>query len=279
MILLASALTAACLAALLLAGTRPFFARELFMRGNYRGSRLPTAVGLLVPLATAGVLAAAAVVSTLGWDAHPGSLRSLELTVTAVLGFGLLGLLDDLAVDRGSSGYRGHLAALGQGDLSAGALKMLAGPVVAVVVVSPVSGGSFWSLVIDGAVVALAANLANLFDRAPGRVSKLALAAALVIVVASAASPAVAGSAAVAGAVVVLIGGDLRERFMLGDAGANPIGAALGLAVVLAFEPAVRNWVGVGLLFLNLVSEWVSFSSIIERIAPLRLLDRMGRPA
>ncbi len=64
---------------------------------------------------------------------------------------------------------------------------------------------------------------------------------------------------------------------MLGDAGANPLGATLGLATVLAVSPMTRNWVLVVLLALNLVSERVSFSRVIERVPPLRVIDRAGR--
>ncbi|MCZ7628431.1 MAG: hypothetical protein M5U19_04965 [Microthrixaceae bacterium] len=96
-------------------------------------------------LGVVAVLAAALVVSTLGWRAHHATLGSLRLTATACLGFGFLGLLDDLAIDHGTSGYRGHIEALRQGNLSAGALKMLIGPLVALVVVFPSSGGSFCS--------------------------------------------------------------------------------------------------------------------------------------
>ena len=80
-----------------------------------------------------------------------------------------------MAVDEDASGYRGHVAALARGRLTAGSLKMLAGPMVAVIVVAPVVDDSTVRLLLDGALVALAANLANLFDRAPGRVAKVAL--------------------------------------------------------------------------------------------------------
>jgi hypothetical protein len=85
------------------------------------------------------------------------------------------------------------------------------------------------------------------------------------------------GVAVVAGAVSVLLVPDLREQLMLGDAGANPIGAALGLGVVLTFSPTVRTVVLVVVLVLNLVSERVSFSSVIRSVAPLRVLDDLGR--
>lgn len=277
MILLAAFVASMCVAAGLMSGTRPFFARSTFTRRNYRGVELPTAVGLIVPLGVVAVLAAALVVSTLGWRAHHATLGSLRLTATACLGFGFLGLLDDLAIDHGTSGYRGHIEALRQGNLSAGALKMLIGPLVALVVVFPSSGGSFWQLIADGALVALAANLANLFDRAPGRVAKVFLGVTGVMIVVSALSPGLAGLCTVAGAAVVLLRPDLREQMMMGDAGANPLGAATGLATVLVFAPSVRVAVLVVLLALNLASEWVSFSQVIERTPPLRYMDRLGR--
>ena len=197
--------------------------------------------------------------------------------MTATVGFGLLGLLDDVAVDEGASGYRGHVAALVRGRLTAGSLKMVAGPAIAILVVAPVADDSAVRLLLDGAVVALAANLANLFDRAPGRVAKVSLAVAAVLVVTTAAAPELLGLAVVAGAAVALVVPDLRERMMLGDAGANPLGATLGLAAVLTSSPMTRNWVLVVLLALNLVSERVSFSRVIERVPPLRVIDRAGR--
>jgi UDP-N-acetylmuramyl pentapeptide phosphotransferase/UDP-N-acetylglucosamine-1-phosphate transferase len=64
---------------------------------------------------------------------------------------------------------------------------------------------------------------------------------------------------------------------MLGDAGANPLGAVMGLAVVLAAAPGVRDVVLVALVTLNVAGEVVSFSRVIELVPPLRVLDRAGR--
>jgi UDP-N-acetylmuramyl pentapeptide phosphotransferase/UDP-N-acetylglucosamine-1-phosphate transferase len=277
-ILLAGLALGAAAAIVLWAGMQPVFSRPMFLRSNYRGVELPTAVGLVVPIATVATSAALLVLTTLGWRPNEPALSALGLTVTATLGFGLLGLMDDLAVDEGASGYRGHVRALARGRLTAGSLKMVAGPAVAVIVVFPVSADSTVRLLLDGALVALAANLANLFDRAPGRVAKLSIVAAAALVAATAADPSTMGAVVVIGAVLALATGDLRERLMLGDAGANPVGAALGLAVVLSCAPVTRTWVMAVLLVLNLLSERVSFSSVIDRVGPLRALDRLGRP-
>ncbi len=277
MTLVAGAVLGATAALVIWVGMQPVFSRPVFTRQNYRGIRLPTAVGLVIPLATVATLAALTLLTTLGWRPDRPGLAALGATTTATLGFGLLGMLDDVAVDEGASGYRGHVAALARGRLTAGSLKMVAGPAVALIVVAPVSNDSAVRLVLDGALVALAANLANLFDRAPGRVAKVSLLAAAVLVAATAAAPTLLGVAVVAGAVVALAVPDLRERLMLGDAGANPVGAALGLGVVLSCDATTRNWVIAVLFALNLVSERVSFSAVIDRLAPLRMLDRLGR--
>ena len=85
------------------------------------------------------------------------------------------------------------------------------------------------------------------------------------------------GVAIVLGAAVGLLLFDLREQLMLGDAGSNVIGAAAGLGVVLTFGSAIRILVLIGLIALNIASERVSFSKVIDSIGPLRYLDRIGR--
>jgi UDP-N-acetylmuramyl pentapeptide phosphotransferase/UDP-N-acetylglucosamine-1-phosphate transferase len=64
---------------------------------------------------------------------------------------------------------------------------------------------------------------------------------------------------------------------MLGDTGANVLGATLALAVVLTTAPSTRTVVLVVVAALNLLSERVSFSRVIQRVAPLRWLDGLGR--
>jgi hypothetical protein len=91
--------------------------------------------------------------------------------------------------------------------------------------------------------------------------------------------PTTVALAAVAGASAVLLIGDLREEHMLGDTGANAIGAAVGIATVLEASPGARNVVMVVLLALTLLSEVVSLSTIIGRVPPLRALDGWGRQA
>lgn len=80
------------------------------------------------------------------------------------------------------------------------------------------------------------------------------------------------------GAAWGLLRAELNEELMLGDAGANPLGAAIGLAVVFTQSLGVRIGVLVLLLIMNLISERVSFTKVIRSVPPLRMLDDLGRP-
>jgi UDP-N-acetylmuramyl pentapeptide phosphotransferase/UDP-N-acetylglucosamine-1-phosphate transferase len=64
---------------------------------------------------------------------------------------------------------------------------------------------------------------------------------------------------------------------MLGDTGANALGGALGVGVVLTASDLALAIVLAALAAANVLSELVSFSRIIDAVPPLRALDRAGR--
>ncbi|HZL03019.1 MAG TPA: hypothetical protein VFC48_07830, partial [Cellulomonas sp.] len=70
---------------------------------------------------------------------------------------------------------------------------------------------------------------------------------------------------------------DLDERDMLGDGGANALGAALGAVVVLDAPRPVRLALLAGVIGLTLASEKVSFTEVIASTPGLRELDAWGR--
>jgi UDP-N-acetylmuramyl pentapeptide phosphotransferase/UDP-N-acetylglucosamine-1-phosphate transferase len=149
-------------------------------------------------------------------------------------------------------------------------------------------------------VIAGTANLLNLLDLRPGRAIKaylaLAIPAALVGsyylwrtwpisadsgltgAVPDVVWPFAAGVllTVVVGPALVVWPYDAGERGVLGDAGSNAMGALAGyvLALVLAVWPlAIVAFAVVGL---NLLSERVSFSDVIEGNRPLAWLDALG---
>jgi UDP-N-acetylmuramyl pentapeptide phosphotransferase/UDP-N-acetylglucosamine-1-phosphate transferase len=277
MIVAAAFAAGVALALGLWAMTSSAFAIPVFDRENFRGRRLPTAVGVLVALVAVVVDAGVALAQAAGAEPDDAAVAGLRLVTVAALGFALLGLLDDLGGAGESGGFRGHLRSLASGRLTTGAIKLFGGAAVGVVVVSVREPDSLGRLLADGALVALAANLGNLLDRAPGRTSKAALLALVVLVIGAGAEPVLAGVALVVGAGGGLLPADLGERLMLGDAGANVLGAALGLGVVLACAPVTRTVVLVVVALLNVASERVSFSRVIGAVPPLRVADRFGR--
>lgn len=254
---------------------RDTFATPLFLRTNVRGAEVPVAVGVLLPVVLVGAASLLILAETL--DLLDLDDEALRTSLLAATGFGLLGLLDDLGGDATSKGFAGHLRALGRRRLTTGAIKLFGGGAVAVLAASAASEGRVGRLLADAALIALAANLANLLDRAPGRVAKAALLAAVPIALVAGVDDRFVGPVVVLGATAALLVPDLREQLMLGDTGANVLGATLGLAVVMTAAPSTRSIVLVVVLVLNLLSERVSFSRVIERTPPLRALDRLGR--
>ena len=83
--------------------------------------------------------------------------------------------------------------------------------------------------------------------------------------------------AAPAGAAIALLPDDLAERAMLGDAGANALGALLGTAAAATLPRRARLAALAAVVGLTAASEVVSFTKVIERTPPLRWLDMLGR--
>ncbi|MCV2393363.1 hypothetical protein OEB99_03495 [Actinotalea sp. M2MS4P-6] len=240
-------------------------------RTNHRGAPISLLEG---PAVGVGLLAGAV--------ACPGRLAA----ATALAGAGGLafGLVDDLAEDtrRARKGLRGHLGALVHGELTTGGLKVLgigasATLASAVLTGRPSRGTVRWvvEVLTGGALVAATANLVNLLDLRPGRALKaVGIAAAPTLL--GAGAPA---GAAVLGAAAAALPRDLAERDMLGDGGANALGAGLGVAVLASTGPRARLALLAGAVALTVASEKVSFSEVIARTPGLRELDAWGRRA
>ncbi|MDT0330331.1 hypothetical protein RM479_18095 [Nocardiopsis sp. DSM 44743] len=233
-------------------------------RTNFRGRRVTLQEG---PALASGVCAASLL--TPGLD--PRVRAATALAAAGAAGFGAY---DDLAGSADARGLRGHLGALARGRVTTGAVKMVGIGVTGLAAAALLRRGP-WDTLVDGALIAAGANLVNLFDLRPGRAVKFGLLTALP----GLASPAAPLLAPTVGACAALLSDDLAERSMLGDAGANALGAALGVAAVARASRPVRLALLGGVVALTLASEVTSFSRVIDRVPPLRALDRWGRCA
>jgi UDP-N-acetylmuramyl pentapeptide phosphotransferase/UDP-N-acetylglucosamine-1-phosphate transferase len=255
-------------------------ARSSLARVNYRKREVVAGLGLLLPLGLlvwAAPLGVAARVDPLR-AGRAGLLAPSGLAViVAGLSFVVLGLVDDLVEDPGGSrGFRGHLRALASGRLTGGGIKLLGGALAGLLVASLATPGDrpAWAVLLGGLVVASAANTANLLDLRPGRCAKVFL--PLWVVGCLLDPGGGAWSAGLAGAALAALPFDLREEGMLGDAGANALGAVVGTLFLAG--PIWLLWAAAAvLLALQLASERVSFSRVIEANRVLRAADRLGR--
>ncbi len=274
-------------------------------RVNHRGEPVTLLEGPAVALGgLAGSLAAAGLTG-----------RERAALILAGAGAGALGSYDDLAGSGKRRGFRGHLGALAHGEVTTGAVKLLgigavglaagalAGPrqgrvgnaARAVGAAGPggtvrpdsavrpggVAGHGGAGLVrvadvlVNAGLIAGGANLLNLFDLRPGRAIKVALGTGAMMSAASGRGRLAA--AAPLAAAAALLPEDLGERAMLGDGGANALGAMLGTAAAVSLPRPARVTTLAVIAGLTAASEAVSFTKVIARTPPLNWLDMLGR--
>jgi UDP-GlcNAc:undecaprenyl-phosphate GlcNAc-1-phosphate transferase len=250
--------------------TRPPGGTAAWTRTNHRGEPVTLLEG---PAAATGAALAAALTPGL-----PGRTRAA--LVTAAAGAGALGGYDDLAGSGDRRGFRGHLGALAHGEVSTGAVK-LGGIGAAGLAASALLGGGPLDVAVNAGLIAGGANLLNLFDLRPGRAIKVAALAAAAIAATGRRGDRPASGATLAGiplgAALALVDEDLGERAMLGDAGANALGAVLGAAAAASLPRSGRAAVLAGVVALTAASEKISFTKVIRRTPPLHWLDMLGR--
>jgi UDP-N-acetylmuramyl pentapeptide phosphotransferase/UDP-N-acetylglucosamine-1-phosphate transferase len=238
-------------------------------RVNHRGATVSLAAGPALAVAAAGAAA-------LGAGDHGARAAALTVGLSA----GAVGLYDDVVGQRPdqrqAKGFRGHLAALRAGRITSGLVKIGgigAASLAAAALADRGRGAHPADTLVSAGVIAGAANLANLFDLRPGRALKVGLLAGASLL----AGPAGGLAAGPLGAAGALLPDDLHERVMLGDGGANALGALLGLAATRTLGRSGRIALLAGIAGLTLASEKVSFTAVIESHPALAAVDRWGR--
>jgi UDP-GlcNAc:undecaprenyl-phosphate GlcNAc-1-phosphate transferase len=265
---------ATVLAAVLAAPLLRALSESGHVKANYRGREVVFPFGLLsvvtalvalIPLVILRKLEVAGVLDPKGLD-----------IVVYVLGVAFLGLADD-TLGGEPRGWRGHALALKQGRLSTGVLKAAGSLGLALYVTfHPSLSTGRWLL--QTAVLVLATNAFNLLDLRPGRAIKVfvLLGAGLTVGVASFSAlwtlGLFVGPALVAGIY------DLRERAMLGDTGANLLGALAGLWIVLTLSDLGQGIALVLLVAITVYGELRSISTLVQKVPLLRRLDSWGVP-
>src|SRR4029077_1725215 len=210
---------------------------------NYRDRSLPFPFGVLVLAAAPIALIPLMLLDVLD-TAEVFHAEELPIAVYA-LGVLALGLIDDAFGDRrdvgqragrpAARGWRGHGAAALRGELSTGALKAAGSLGLALFAMSYLSlSNGRWLLA--AAVLVLATNAYNLLDLRPGRSMKAFVLLGVGLLIGSGSARALWALGLFAAPALVAGVYDLRERAMLGDTGANLLGALAGLWLVLTLS-------------------------------------------
>lgn len=247
--------------------------RHRLDRANHSGATVSLIEG---PAVAAGLTVAGALVS------HRRA-RFAAMSTTALTG--LLGFVDDVAETGAAKGLRGHLGALARGEITTGGLKILGIPAVSLLAAvvardsQPLAGsrllGRSVDTVLATGVISGSANLFNLLDLRPGRALKAGLVTACLGRIAPGAPTVLTGSTL--GVIAAAWPDDLAGSTMLGDTGANALGAHLGTRAALAATRGQLTGSLAVLVVLTLASEKVSFTRVIESTPGLHELDAWGR--
>lgn len=128
-----------------------------------------------------------------------------------------------------------------------------------------------------GTVIAGAAHAVNLIDVAPGRAAKAVIAAGAPALLRK--GPGAVLTAASVGAAAAVLGDELSERTMLGDAGAHALGAALGTAIVTANGRTGLVLHAALLVVMTAAGDRISTRGRLWNAPGIRHLDSWGRVA
>jgi UDP-GlcNAc:undecaprenyl-phosphate/decaprenyl-phosphate GlcNAc-1-phosphate transferase len=245
-----------------------FYRERGVLKQNYRGKKIAPALG---PALLLGYLGAAALLIWAG-----AAVFALLSVAAVLLGFSFLGLWDDLLEDD-TTGFRGHFRIARQGKITAGLLKVITAGLVVLLFAGTLPGPLPQRLPAL-LLIPLSANGLNLLDRRPGRAIKVFFAGAvLLIFFAPFAALAAALLLPLLAATLAVAPLDLNADGMLGDSGANLLGAGLGVAAVLLLPPAAQLALVTAWVLLHLFCEFHSISRLVDRSPVLRFLDSLGR--
>ena len=243
---------------------------ELWLRKNHAGKEISLIEGPLTVIHLIGAV-----------GARPQTKVSKKVDTFLILSAASVGLVDDLFEEKlaKGKGFKGHLKALTTGKLTTGDLKILGIGISALVVAWNSNKNRSGAKVrlahtgLDAMIIALSANFVNLLDLRPGRALKFYLGSDLVL---SAVRRDLASHLVQMPLYFQVLPVDLKGIEMLGDCGANALGANLGSKFADSGRTATKLGALGVLVGLTYLSEKVSFSKLISVNPVLRYIDEFG---
>lgn len=233
---------------------------------NYKNINIPIGMGLYF-------IAPLLITSLFSKYFYPDQYSDLIMAGSIIMGF--TGFLDDMNTDKVNKGLKGHIKMLLKFKLTTGMLKAITGVFLSFYISLSFSG-SFQQILLNTFLISLFTNFMNLWDLRPGRASKVFIFISLILIYFVPFSGRLYLSAMLF-SVLFYINGDLKARYMLGDAGSNLLGFFLGSISAMYLEIPVKVIILIFLIAMHIAAEKVSFSKIIKENKILNYIDMMGR--
>jgi len=187
----------------------------------------------------------------------------------------LLGFIDDLLGNSGTKGIKANFKTIGAKRCTTGWIKIILG-VITGLIVSVQSHAEMLVWPLYTMLFALLMNFINLVDLRPGRAMKVSMLVGIILLFMSG-----FGSVWILVPVMItisiFIGGELREKYMMGDAGSNLLGGILGFYAAQELKVFFAAIVFAILLIIHIYAEYRSISLYIETNKFLKFIDCLGR--
>ncbi|MFW6287981.1 MAG: hypothetical protein ACOC2J_04445 [bacterium] len=243
--------------------------KENLMNDNYKGDNIPVIGGIILVFFTI-------IIYFVLHQMRFINREFLDINIFIIPIIGMMGLLDDMVGDKESQGLRGHLSSLFKGRLTTGIFKVIITIILSTIVSIQESEHIIYLLVINSAIIILMTNFLNLLDLRPGRSIKVFLIISFILI--SLDINNILYFLPFFIVFLIYLPYELRGRVMLGDSGANLLGAVLGYnTIILINGLPMKLFIMVILFFFNIISEKISFTEVISNNRVLRWIDRIGR--
>lgn len=238
------------------------------LRQNFQGIDIPVSVGITFPLAIISVFLLYIPSSCF----HPVYYPFL----LGIIFISFLGFIDDMLGQRDALGFKGHFGALLKGRLTTGGLKAAGGGLIALFL-AMLQSHNWYDILLNTLLIALFTNMLNLLDLRPGRAIKGFLFFLVLLAGAARGELDWLMIAPLLGAVICYFAFDLKAQAMMGDAGSNVLGLALGYSCMVSLSLTWRAAILVFLILMHIYTEKYSLTKTIEKVPLLRAVDQLGR--
>ncbi|MFW6006528.1 MAG: phospho-N-acetylmuramoyl-pentapeptide-transferase [Halanaerobiales bacterium] len=236
------------------------------MKNNYNNKVIPAGAGIILVL-----------ISIFGWSFYLyndiGNSRIIEKLIFLSLIIGLTGLLDDMVGENENKGLKGHFTSFLQGNLTTGSVKVIIF-ILSIFLVIISEKSSYYAIIINSLLILFTTNIYNLFDLRPGRVIKVFLISSIFLYYIFNIFTYFFLLYLVLLPYFYL---ELKEKFMLGDAGSNFLGVITGYGLSRWNNLQGKLYLVLILFLLTILSEKYSFTRYIEKNPILNWVDQLGR--